>query len=193
VNAEENIMSKPRAWGVFYLMLLSWLPVAFLWFTIQRLEGELELRRESLESADWPSTPGTVTNSYVEVHHQETHLLSGGWTRTDTFKPNIAYSYVVGGHWYDGARVRIVSEYDEEAARQLVARYSFADRVRVWYRPGDPSRAALEPRSWHAGWMPLEFLGLCGFSILSELVLVSALVHSMNEFRRARRDSQAAL
>ena len=172
-------------WSVVLVAMAEMLALAGIVFSVRLVVVDFGLRRESIESASWPSVPGTVTDSRLEVH-QDTVGPRGGAQSSETFEPRVAYIYTVDDHPYIGTRVQLTSEYDEQSARNLVAHYRLGDNVLVSYRPGNPSHAVLEPYSWSGWWVVCKHLAWCAISAFMALVTAVVVASFWREFRKAR-------
>jgi hypothetical protein len=87
----------------------------------------------------WPSVPGTVQTSRVEV--------SGG--EYTTVYPHIEYEYTVAAqkYRYDSIKAgdKFVSlSFTQSNAYEVVEKYPVGTRVRVYYNPDNPAEATLE-------------------------------------------------
>jgi hypothetical protein len=112
----------------------------------------------ALGARHWPTAEGIVLSARTYLRRS-----SDG----DEYQPEITYRYQVGDQTYVGNRLVFGARHyrvDKVAARKTVARYPAGSTVRVYYKPGKPERAVLEPRYAPAGL--LIFLGLL-FSVLS--------------------------
>lgn len=93
---------------------------------------------EARASRNWPSAPGTITESGV---------TEGGSTDAPAFQVNVRYRFRVGTRWYVGERVRakVWAHNEWEAAEQIALSLPVGKRVRVFYDPADASRCVLQP------------------------------------------------
>ena len=130
--------------GVFILIAISMLGIlvptlgifgGLGWFLNKRSkEGKAML--DAAQS--WPSTPGEVIKSRVQV--------SGG--DHTTVSPYILYNYQVGGMDISGTQIRAGDQFYESHSTQqsydLIDKYPVGAQVTVYYNPKDPTQAALE-------------------------------------------------
>lgn len=103
--------------------------------------GLWRLRRKAAKGQNWPSTKGVVTASDVQPYSVDRET---GDARSSV---SIGYSYAVRGKTYRGDRIgwgkRTVMP--TPAAQSLSARYPVGASVPVFYDPGKPVSALLEP------------------------------------------------
>lgn len=91
------------------------------------------------QSPRYPSVMGTITRSQVRT-------LRGGTRQRNTyFSYDVRFAYEVEGRKYEGDRLRFYSEGDFEDPGVLARHFRVNDSVPVFYRPGDPTDAILEP------------------------------------------------
>ncbi len=91
------------------------------------------------ESQAWPTTPGVVVLSRVEVHG------SGENSRT---VPMVVYQYQVNGQPFQGNIIKAGSQFFRvQGSREpylIVDRYPVGAQVMVYYNPANPADCALE-------------------------------------------------
>ena len=131
----------------FVLVILNVIFLAILFF----------MRRRMAVVSQWPSTMGTVVNSYLERRSS-----SDGSTNY----PVVQYSYQVGGQMYQSSKLAPGPEVGGTGAGKVVARYPAGAQVMVFYDPQKPSDAVLErkaPAQWVL-WLILVIFdcSLCG-------------------------------
>ena len=131
----------------FVLVILNVIFLAILFF----------MRRRMAVVSQWPSTMGTVVNSYLERRSS-----SDGSTNY----PVVQYSYQVGGQMYQSSKLAPGPEVGGTGAGKVVARYPAGAQVLVFYDPQKPSDAVLErkaPAQWVL-WLILVIFdcSLCG-------------------------------
>ncbi|MFX1511456.1 MAG: DUF3592 domain-containing protein [Promethearchaeota archaeon] len=95
--------------------------------------------REIKASTKWPSVEGEIVASKLGVRFDD----EGVWI----YKPNIIYSYLVGGREYHGERIIIMQAFypSKSWAQKQVDKYPLGLRVNVYYNPDAPKKAVLEP------------------------------------------------
>ncbi len=117
-------------------------------------------RRQAATSAQWPTTEGVVVSSKVQ-------FAGGGWLVPNQ-ELRIRYRYTVDGREYSsdavtpgGARFR-----SKDSAQRVAARYPEGGRVTVYYKPGQPRTAVLEPGGKSYGSIYEIIIGVGVFSFL---------------------------
>jgi hypothetical protein len=116
--------------------------------------GVGEMRR-ARDSAAWPAVEGDIIRSGIVEERPSGATRSGD--RSITQRPSVIYRYDVDGTTYEAGRVSF-GEYatsDVADARLVVDKYPVGARVRVYYRPGAPEEAVLEPGSHGIPWFYL--------------------------------------
>ena len=102
-------------------------------------------------SASWPQTTGTVSKAEVEPYKS-----SRGFDRSQAV---VAYSYEVDGEKYRSDTIFFgQGPVDEAAARALVEKYK-GPEVAVYYQPGQPENATLQPG---VAWSEVSLWGVVG-------------------------------
>jgi hypothetical protein len=103
--------------------------------------GSLNLL-DSYTSQNWPVATGTVLSSKVTRQHARR-----GRSRRMVYRPEVAYSYRVGGHEYHGERLAFnAADYSDAAEAHAIAdRYRPEDQLSVRYKPSDPSCCVIMP------------------------------------------------
>ncbi len=105
-------------------------------------------RQKVKASQAWPSTPGRVIGSGVEVSSGN----EGGYV----YRAVVTYSYQAGGReFHNNRRVfgDTVSSSNHGAAERAAARFVAGSTVPVYYNPANPQDAVLERSSGIAGLM----------------------------------------
>jgi hypothetical protein len=90
------------------------------------------------------SHPAVVTGSFVERV-----VSNSGGRRSGTsvdYKPDIRYTYTVGGTEYQGDRYSFIdfAHPDRASVEQIVSRYSIGQTIEIWIDPNDPSRSVVD-------------------------------------------------
>ena len=100
---------------------------------------------EAFRSTDWPLTEGSVTASGVDMKNDA--IDTERRTRALRYSPAVSYSYDVDGTTYSSDLLGFIRVWtdDESDAQVTVQRYPVGQTVTVYYDPGDPSRAVLDP------------------------------------------------
>jgi hypothetical protein len=92
------------------------------------------------KSMDWPSTPGVVTKSWVNV-------IYNSRVHQQYFRAEIRYRYRVGSTEYEGKDLSLapMKWSTLQSAQALVDRFPVAKSVRIYYDPRHASSAILQP------------------------------------------------
>jgi Protein of unknown function (DUF3592) len=140
--------------------------VACLW----QVKAELDLRRLSHESRDWPSATGDIVAAELD--------RSGG--RGPSVGASVRYRYVIGTKTFEG-RTLSFDRPRNGAAESAVRRYRPGTTVSVFYSPRDRGLSVLEADSW-SGWsrvgaLTVVTLGAALFALLMLRLLMLRLAH----------------
>ena len=115
----------------------------------------------------WPTAPGRIETSGVREYH-----ASGSHENAEVrtyYRPDVTYSYEVGGIRYTGDKVPvagIASGSADGIARDGAARYPAGKTVEVHYNPDNPAESVLEPRVralWLLYAVPVAMLALAWY------------------------------
>jgi hypothetical protein len=132
----------------FALLILNVVFLAIIFF----------MRRKMASINQWPSTMGTVNNSYLERRYSSDD--------GSTNYPVVQYSYQVHGQIYQSSKFAPGPEVGGSGPGKVVARYPAGAQVMVFYNPQNPSEAVLErkaPAQWVMWLILIIFdLALCG-------------------------------
>jgi hypothetical protein len=93
-------------------------------------------------SLTWPTCDGQVTRANIESGRDN----EGRWT----YSAHIAYAYAVNGQNHNANRVAWggrASSGNVREAEAMIARYPVGSAVKVYYNPGKPGEAVLDPAS----------------------------------------------
>jgi hypothetical protein len=125
----------PRLLGAFGALLLLvgvGLLAAGLW-TIGR----------AVVATRWPTVPGVVVSSEIDVHDGRNNVDEVPAT---TYHPAVRYAYDVDGRRYVGERITWgdFGSTDLEERRAVAERYPLGSPVTVHYRPNAPQHAVLQ-------------------------------------------------
>jgi hypothetical protein len=125
----------------FFARIFPWFVVAIgalsLYLGLQTMVG-------GWASESWPTTPGVVATSEIEVEHTGSGSSSGSGK---SYHARVHYEYGVGGESFSAKRVSF-GEFgtgDGDHASEVLARYPAGAKVAVHYDPEDPGDAVLEP------------------------------------------------
>ena len=91
-------------------------------------------------SKTWPSTNGTITHSEME------HRVWEGRRRMTRYRVKPTYEYIVDGEHYSSGRLDLANLWEKrDVAQEHAKLYSVGTKVKVYYKPGSPNIALLEP------------------------------------------------
>lgn len=108
--------------------------------------------KKSKASTGWPTVEGTVTSAETRIARHP----AGDRARSST-KAVVVYSYSVEGIKYSSDRISFVQDGagSGHEAHQIVRRYPFGKKVKVYFNPDDPRVSVLEPGMSLSSFMPL--------------------------------------
>ncbi|MCB1028202.1 MAG: DUF3592 domain-containing protein [Microthrixaceae bacterium] len=131
-------------------------------------------------STTWPTTPGIIMSSSVEVVPD-----SEG---EDGHKPTVVYAYSVDGRPFQATLINFGSHNgaDLDAVERTVARYPPGEVVDVAYDPADPGTAVLEPGNTGANWV-MQLAGAA--CVLGGLAMMAGSVYFPTRTVKRRRNS----
>ena len=95
--------------------------------------------RRAAESTDWPIVEGSVIGSSLKVIQD---------SNQHRFRPLVEYAYSVDGKDYRCSRIQwggLVDLPSRSAAAKVTAHYRSGKAVKVYYDPGKPAVAVLQP------------------------------------------------
>jgi hypothetical protein len=124
-----------RAWTTPFLTLL------FLGAIVLLLSTVIFELPKSIASLAWPTTEGVVLSSDI-------HLMTGWSEDSEGWAPSVSYRYSVNGREYVSGNIEIQDVGNgntDYLAYQVIQRYPVGERVKIYYNPGDPTIAVLEP------------------------------------------------
>lgn len=127
----------------------------FPWVVVLMGAGAIALGvqdvRTARDSLTWPAVDGRVMQTSIQTERSSRDSATAG---SVTYRPIVRYAYRVDGVAYEGQQISI-GEYataDQADARRVVEQYPTGSAVRVYYRPGQPGEAVLEPGSHGVPW-----------------------------------------
>jgi hypothetical protein len=99
------------------------------------------------QSRSWPTVDGVVTASGVQRMFDPASAASDDDTPDWTHTARVEYRYTVGSGEFTASRVEMNDAGTSNASRAaaLAKQYPAGAKVTVYYDPGDPSRAVLQP------------------------------------------------
>jgi Protein of unknown function (DUF3592) len=126
-----------RSRVVAILVGIAALSAAISVICLWQVTRELYLRRLSNESRGWSSAMGEIVDAKLD--------RSGG--RGSSVSAAVRYRFIVGTKTFEGRTIAFDSP-RSAAAETAVRRYRPGTRVRVFFRPSDPSLSLLESGYW---------------------------------------------
>ena len=155
-------MTASLAGGIFFLVGLG---MSFLGY---------RLIRKARESANWPSTPGTIESSTVDVERERERDSEGDVHYETKYIPNIVYQYQVNGMDYAGDRISFSggSSSNRTRAYRITNQYPEGAEVAVHYDPEDPQESVLQPGATWKTYIVLV-MGVV-FSLVGVLIFFTA-------------------
>jgi hypothetical protein len=127
-------VARPAQRVVLTRKMLLWLLALLLVFWIACLPRYLRIKK----SAQWPSAPGVMTSSFIQ---------RGICKNVPCYQGRIAYRYRVENTEYTGTAFDLGRSHwaAQESWQKVLDRYPIGKAVSVYYEPGNPTRAVLEP------------------------------------------------
>lgn len=159
--------------------------------------------RRNRQARTWPQVPGSVSDAHVETVMRRTGRRGPLGFRgvRHSYKPVIAYTYVVAGQSYQGSRYRyswpgdwLTNKRDE--AEAIVGRYLAGKGAVVRYDPADPAQACLEVAASETGLQAVRVFAwvlLAGAAVLLALGVSTVVRGGLNRLKTASIQSSAAL
>jgi lipopolysaccharide export LptBFGC system permease protein LptF len=98
-------------------------------------------KRRAAAAQAWPTIPGTVLASRVDIH---TSTDSDGH-RTTTYKPVVDYQYTIMGQEFRASRIAFgANTFSRNKSESIIAMYPPNQPLTVHYNPDKPQDAVLE-------------------------------------------------
>ncbi|MHA2250781.1 MAG: DUF3592 domain-containing protein [Candidatus Kariarchaeaceae archaeon] len=94
--------------------------------------------RDGVDSENWPTANGTITESYLEFGGSEGTAVTA----------HVKYQYSVSGIQYQSDRLYpgdVTESVSQSEAQKIVDKYPQGSQVVVYYKPSDHSYSVLEP------------------------------------------------
>lgn len=112
-------------------------------------------------SRSWPSVSGTITGAHLEEQGRQR-------------RPRVTYRYTVAGRELGGQRVRFGDRFElmlPDAAATTLRKYAAGTSAAVYYDPGDPRKAVLEPG---VPWLLLVTLAMATIFVAAGILMLRA-------------------
>ena len=123
----------PLAWSLHSSHAFRYLIIAYVGFNGLLFAAMLYVRYSINAVKDWPSTPGTITESRAITNYSRKG------------QPWISYKYEVNGKKHTGYGITPGAEINDPAfAREVLTRFPKGAEVTVYYNPKNPSSAVLD-------------------------------------------------
>lgn len=141
--------------------------VCLVLFTVGAVSGvwAYQAIREARQSVQWPTAPGRITHSGVDVSVTRERANGTRERReTSSYNARIAYEYSVAGKTYTGERIAVVSDQfgSYDWAEATTERFPVGEEVTVSYHPEHPDQCVLEPGRWGGAGLMLVVAGVFG-------------------------------
>ena len=170
VRTRKTGNANPITMGIIFAIIGG---AIFIFFALPPLQY-------AAASKNWPSVPGTITKSEVQVFKRDgnTH-----------YQPDIAYSYTVEGKKYTASKITVGDgslDNNVTKAKRLQAEYPVDKEVDVYYDPDLPESAVLQPGTKSGDLM------LAGISALFFFIGLLAVYQGVKAKRRAAEAKNAS-
>jgi len=112
-------------------------------------------------SRSWPSVPGTITRSEVNIWRSDSKTH---------YQPDIAYAYFIDGKKYTSSKITVGDpplDNNVTPAKRLQAEYPVGKEVVVYYDPELPESAALQPGTKSGDYL---LAGICAIFFFAGLL-----------------------
>jgi Protein of unknown function (DUF3592) len=133
-----------NAFLILFTLFWSGLVLSFDWVTVHSTF-------QQIESSDFKSVTGKVTQSEVRTHHSSKHGTS--------YSAHVAYRYTVDAQTYTSDKLRFLAASSSSAdAASIVNAHPVGAAVTVYYNPAQPAESLLAPGVIGADLMIVLFL-----------------------------------
>lgn len=121
---------------------------------------------EAQQSLQWPTVPGRIVRSGVDVsvHRERSHDIGRRDRETRSYSAEIEYEFEVDGQTVKGSRIAVISDqFGSKAwAKTTVQKFPVGTEVKVSYNPAKPEQCVLEPGRWGGAGFLLILAGVFG-------------------------------
>lgn len=142
--------------------------VSLLFFCGGCLSGVMAYRGivEAQQSLQWPTTPGRIVRSGVDVsvHRDRSQDRDRRNRETRSYSAAIAYEFEVNGQKVKGSRIAVISDqFGSKAWAETTSnKFPTGTEVCVSYNPTQPEQCVLEPGRWGGAGYFLVLAGVLG-------------------------------
>lgn len=149
--------------------MIQWVLILFgLWLAYLSLTGLLEKRkaqRQAGEAASWPQVTGRVVNVKIEEGRSRS---SETGQMIHTYRPEITYSYAVGGADRQGSRIAFgnILYYQPGEAEAFLQAHPEGGAIPVFHDPKAPDQAVLDRDPAHAKKLVFADFGMLLFGLV---------------------------
>jgi hypothetical protein len=149
--------------------------VCLLFFAGGCVAGVITFRAiaEANASKEWPTAPGKVVRSGVDVsvHRDRSRDRDRRHQETRSYSAAIEYEFQVNGEVFHGTRIAVMTEQfgSKGWAESTAKRFPAGSDVTVSYNPASPEQCVLEPGRWGGAGFLLILTGV--FGLFPPLVL----------------------
>ncbi len=143
--------------SIIFLYMAIIIAVVNGWQYYAELKRVRASQNYSKSTLDWPSTTGQILTSEIIKEEDWSYDTDGHSSVSYVYVPKIEYIYTIDGVSYDGLIDDISPLYDEDAARNIVRRYSIGSPITIYYDSQHPGDAVLS-RSDGTQWNNVEQL-----------------------------------
>lgn len=121
---------------------------------------------EAQQSLKWPTTPGRIVRSGVDVsvHRDRSPDRDRRNRETRSYSAEIEYEFEVNGQTFKGSRIAVISDQfgSKDWAQTTSKEFPVGTEVTVSYNPSKPGQCVLEPGRWGGTGFLLILSGVCG-------------------------------
>lgn len=121
---------------------------------------------EAQQSLQWPTVPGRIVRSGVDVsvHRERSHDIGRRDRETRSYSAEIEYEFEVDGRTVKGSRIAVISDqFGSKAwAKTTVQKFPVGTEVEVSFNPAKPEQCVLEPGRWGGAGFLLILAGVFG-------------------------------
>lgn len=149
--------------------MIAWVMILFgLWLVYLCVQGLLEKSKNAKQAQaakDWASATGNVVSLEI-VEGQNRSSETQQVIRT--YRPEVTYSYTVGGKEFKSSRIAFgkILYYQSAEAEAFKSKYGQGAQVPVFYDPAAPDQAVLDRDPSHATKLVFADYGMMIFGLV---------------------------